>query len=341
MKNMLIILVISIVLSSCSAESVNNKMDIGNIPGNIKNNGIVAINGEWEYFWAGTTQIYGDTSGGGKLCKMKSDGSNFRVISDDNPCYINVLGDWIYYIKQPRPSYYIGEIYRITVDGKNKRELFKGKCSAMTVVGDWIYFINLSDGNKIYKIKVDGSELTKLIDTRSYGLQYEEGCLYYLTGLPPQNFTLFKFDISNVKQQKLFEKINSYAISDGYIIASNSDNQLFRIKNDGTGYNNLFNKKISSFNVLGNYIYCSGADADYFVKGKGKSCYIYKISLDGKQIITLPNENVVARDFLIGLVNDHVYYWVNRGEWLELARMKNDGTGDEILINRLKANKAQ
>ena len=80
---------------------------------------------------------------------------------------------------------------------------------------------------------------------------------------------------------------------------------------------------------------------EQLIKGKGISCYFYKISLDGTEVLTLPNKNGIYRERIAGIVGDHIYYWVNCGEWLELARMKNDGTGDEILINRLKANKTQ
>lgn len=337
-STLLLFFVFLIGLTSCNAKGTDNLIS-GNTPGNIKNDGIVATDGEWEYFWTGTTRFW-DTNGG-KLCKMKPDGSNFQILSNDNPCYINVAGDYIYYIKQPEPTNYIGNIYRINKNGKDKKELYNGKCSAMTVVGDWIYFINLSDGNKIFKIKTDGSKLTKLIDTKSYALQYEDGWFYYLIGTPPKNFVLHKFDILDLHQEKVLDKIDNFNISDGWIYGSNSYNDIYKIKNDGTGYVNLFKQKISSFNVWKDFIYCSGADADYFVKGKGRSCYIYKISLDGKQSVTLPNADVISRDSVVGVTDNYVYYWVNRGEWLELARMKNDGTGDEILINRLKTNKTQ
>lgn len=339
MKSLIPFLIIFLIGLTCCNVKANGDFTSGNTPGNIKNDGIVATDGEWEYFWAGTSAFW--DINGGKFCKVKSSGSDFQILSDDKPCYINVLGDYIYYINQPEPTTYIGNIYRIDKNGKEKEELYNAKCTSMTVVGDWIYFINLSDRNKIYKIKTDGSNLTKLIDTKSYSLQYEDNWFYYLIGTPPGNFSLHRFRTSDLHQEKVLDKIGDYIISDGWIYGSNLNNGIYRVRTDGTGYVNLFERRISCFNIWKGFIYCSGLDADHLVMGKGRSCYIYKLSADGRQSSVLPNADVIFRDSVVGVTDNYVYYWVNRGEWLELARMKTDGTGDEILIDKLKAKETQ
>lgn len=336
MRNILILLLIVLLgLTSCSAESTK-KMISGNTPGNINNFGIVATDGEWEYFWAGTTRS--EDMNGGKLCKMKSDGTNFQVLSDDNPCYINVVGDWIYYIQNQKPTYYfMGKIYRIQKNGREKQKLSDIICSGMIVVGEWIYFANSSDGDKIYKMKTDGNGLTKLIDSKSCYLQYEDGWLYYATEIAPKNFALYKLNIlKNTKPLKILDSIDNFIISNGWIYGSKLNDGLYKIKADGTGYIKLFNERVNNFIVSKSYIYASGEQADYFVQGKGRSCYIYKISLDGKRVEKLPNGDVVYRERIGGLTDNHIYYWVNCAEWEELARMRNDGSDDEILIDRLR-----
>ena len=169
-----------------------------------------------------------------------------------------------------------------------------------------------------------------------YRLRYENGYLYYLTGNPRENLILHKLNISDPEQIKITDEIRDYVIYNEWIYGINSKNRLFKIGNNGSEYMSLFDKEISNFTVANNYIYCSSIHADYFVKGKGRSNYIYKISLDGKEQTTLPNKDVFNRHTVVGIVGEYVYYWLDCAEWLELARMKNDGTGDEILIDRLR-----
>ncbi len=60
------------------------------------------------------------------------------------------------------------------------------------------------------------------------------------------------------------------------------------------------------------------------------------MSLDGKEQTILPNKDVFNRYTVVGIVGDYIYYWLDCAEWLELARMKADGTGDEVLVDRLR-----
>ena len=50
---------------------------------------IVNVSGGWIYF--------SNASYGGKLYKMKTDGTGKTKINDDDAMVINVLGDWLYY----------------------------------------------------------------------------------------------------------------------------------------------------------------------------------------------------------------------------------------------------
>lgn len=337
MKKLLLICLVVLLICIMEGSGKMNFQEniLGNTVGNLKNYGLVATDGEWEYFWAGTTRGWEDE---GMLCKMRPDGSDFHVLSSDIPCYINIVGDWIYYIKNQKSYHnYRGEIYRIKKDGTNRKRLINSVSKDMIVVNDWIFFINVEDGNRIYKCKKDGSHITKVIDKKCYDLQYEDGCIYYVSETDPKKFSLFIYNISsNGSSAKILEEIDHYIVYNSYIFGSNENNGIFRIKTDGTSYSKIFNKLIGSFNIYDGYIYCSSVHAEYFVKGKGRSNYIYKISLDGKEQTILPNKDVFNRYNVVGIVDEHVYYWLDCAEWLELARMKKDGTGDEILIDRLR-----
>jgi len=62
----------------------------GNTSGNIANWGFVAQQGEWIYYCNSDEKLY----------KVKTDGSSKTLIpiSDDEPRYINVVNDWIFYL---------------------------------------------------------------------------------------------------------------------------------------------------------------------------------------------------------------------------------------------------
>ena len=49
----------------------------------------------------------------------------------------------------------------------------------MTVSNKWIYYTNISDGYKIYKMKLDGSENTKICDDETLFMTVCEDTIYY------------------------------------------------------------------------------------------------------------------------------------------------------------------
>ncbi len=98
----------------------------GNSTGNLKNDGLAAIQGNWIYY-----------SGNDGIYKMKKDGSGIKKICDDKAEYINIKGDWIYY----RKSYYNNNsLYKVKTNGKNRTSLLNG----VTNTGKWSILFNLS-----------------------------------------------------------------------------------------------------------------------------------------------------------------------------------------------------
>jgi len=99
------------------APAVNTR---GNSTGNITNGGYAAIQGDVIYYHNG-----GDN---GKLYKIKTDGSGKQKLSDDKADYINVIGDWIYYIAGRYSNEYGGQVYddntkmyRMKTDGTQRQ----------------------------------------------------------------------------------------------------------------------------------------------------------------------------------------------------------------------------
>jgi len=49
---------------------------------------------------------------GGRIVKMRTDGSERRTINDSYSVYINIVGDWIYYLNRDEGN----TLYRMTKD---------------------------------------------------------------------------------------------------------------------------------------------------------------------------------------------------------------------------------
>ncbi len=118
--------------------------------------GSIAVSGDWIY--------YSNMSDGGNLYKIKTDGTRRTKLNDDFSCYINVVGDWIYYcIYSINSAYESMNVYKIKTDGTGKVSINNIRGLSINVVGEWIYYSSLSDKG-IYKIKTDGTNKTKLCD---------------------------------------------------------------------------------------------------------------------------------------------------------------------------------
>ena len=93
-----LILLLFIVFSSglaCSPKPVtspssSSAIRYGNTVGNISNEGLVAQQGDWIYY----SNILDER----KLYKIRTDGTQKQLLSDDRSWYLNIADDWIYYI---------------------------------------------------------------------------------------------------------------------------------------------------------------------------------------------------------------------------------------------------
>ena len=105
------------------------------------------------------------------IYRMKTDGSEKRMIAEDvHARRINVVGDWIYYVRVNDYG-----LYAIKTDGSEAYTLIDfedsslsgyshNSVSAINVVGDWIYFSGTVYGEYgEYAIKTDGSKLHKIV----------------------------------------------------------------------------------------------------------------------------------------------------------------------------------
>ncbi|HAW70100.1 MAG TPA: hypothetical protein DHD79_09830 [Firmicutes bacterium] len=142
--------------------------NLGFIGGNIAAGGLMGgdRNG-WVY--------YRSEADSWKLYKARLDGTKKTWLSDDCPCYINVLEGWVYYSNY-RDNF---SLYRIRADGTERHKLIDGYCCNLYVTDSGMYF-DMRDKNnsaQIYHMELDGSAPELLVADMQVAAYYD-GVLY-------------------------------------------------------------------------------------------------------------------------------------------------------------------
>ena len=113
-----------------------NLSRFGNTSGNIQNYGLVVTKDDWIYY---TNKDKYD-----HLYKRKMDGGDKTKLGDDRSYMINILDNWIFYIRAINASdagTFGGDIYRISIDGKNHVRLSSRKATSLIVTSKYIFFL--------------------------------------------------------------------------------------------------------------------------------------------------------------------------------------------------------
>jgi uncharacterized protein YchJ len=150
---------------------------------NADNSRYVAVSGDWIY--------YRNESDAEKCYRVKTDGTGRQKLNEEPASFINVVGDWVYYVTSghlrrmhPDGTGWMnivdasgmfmnvdanciifslqsegGVLCNQNLDGSGMSIGPIGTDSAQRVnrIGDWIYYWNVSDSNRLYRIKTDGS----------------------------------------------------------------------------------------------------------------------------------------------------------------------------------------
>ncbi len=167
------------------------------------------------------------------------------------------------------------KLYKIRTDGTERTKLNEDKSWYLNVLGEWIYYSNNSDGGKLYKIRTDGSKRTKLNEDRSESLNVFDEWIYYL------NFI-------------------------------NDVGTLYKIRTDGSERMKLNQDSSYYLNVVGEWIYYSNWSDGF---------KLFKIRRDGNQRTKLNND--WSKN--INVLGDWIYYshWNDDGK---LYKIRTDGT---------------
>lgn len=259
---------------------------------------------------------------------IEHDGSNPLRISDDFPIYINTLDDYLYYIQQKDSWEFSGPIIRIKKDGTNRKIIYEKDCNSMIAIGSWLFFIDNIDKN-IYKISADGNSITKITGDNCVNLQYSDGWLYYIAVDNQKEVnTLCKINIENCKESLQLTNIGwDFILHDNWIyytLLKPNSQLLYRMKEDGSENQLLYDRSPDDYAVYDNSVLMNVDNEQHYE-------ILCSMDLDGKNEKLLLDDPQAKPEGIAGTAGQYIYYYYDLGEWMELARLKEDGTDNKAL----------
>ncbi len=303
------------VIEETTTSVENEKMHIrANIIGTLPQyKGVVATQDDYVFY------VYNDGLHS-RLVREKLDGYDINDIKPNeikSPWSINVVGDWIYFVDNRTTFEQVGfshiinqdsKLFKMKIDGSELTKLTDDDVNSVIVVEDHIYFVNSSDGGRIYRVDVDGSNERVINNDNSMFLNIYKSKIYYINNTGRDSlWQIRKMDLDGSNNQLLIE--------------ANVASQL-KVYNDRIYYTSLdsdYNSTISSVALDGtdkknhtrrisvSTYNVFGNDIYYTIYDTG----INKTNLDGgsntKISVDSPNDLVLLNGCIFYTANDRAF----------------------------------
>lgn len=192
--------------------------------------------------------------------------------------YAAKQGNWIYYLAPNEDSSQVG-IFKVKNNGKDKQELFMTDMDivSINVYKNYIYFIGVSSeayseedelDNKIYRMKLDGSNLEAINDNEFNDNCYEiyviNNEIYYI-GVDAE---ICKMDLDGSNKSIVKDNDTGYlGITEKYIIYNVAESEdatdyvTYIMNIDGTDPRPIIkDTRLYSVNIEGNYVYYTDSE---------------------------------------------------------------------------------
>jgi hypothetical protein len=171
---------------------------------------------------------YIDTSGGGKIKKIRTDGSEETQICDVRAKYLNYTEQWLVFLN---------------LDDSTPKEASQAHK---------LFGFSEPDSGKIYKIKHDGSALSSVCPAETTRICTAEDWVYYICG--DNNKAIHRVNLNNEVVEKVSEKSAHHLnFADNWVYFS--ADTISRIRGDDTGFKVLYKYSAGLINVVGEWIY--------------------------------------------------------------------------------------
>lgn len=207
----------------------------------------------------------------------------------------------------------------------------------VTEQGSWIYYRNPKDGYKLYKIKKDGTQKTKITQFTADDINVVGDWLYYYSyQYDPAKMTKSDEGLHRIKTDGTQEKLLVqgcisqiyvvgdwiyYVLNEPYMTDEETPVQretgysIFKIKTDGTG------KKLLKATYAGGFIVSDGWIYYHYNKREANDSALCKMTTDGLQDTRLTNESTSG----IIIYNGWIYYNSSYEDYA-LYKIRTDGT---------------
>lgn len=199
-----------------------------------------------------------------------------------------------------------------------------GNCGLAVEKDNWVYYVNRNNGDRIFKIRTDGSGHTKLNDEASGDINVSGGWIYYIHC---RGCTLYKIRTDGSEQTKLCDDQAVGICNAGdwiYYVNYSDHTKLYKIRTDGSERTKVSDDSTSFINVVGDWIYYrNGSDG----------LRIYKVRTDGSDKMKLCDDET----YIINVSGDWIYY-MNSSDQRKLYKIATDGSGRVKLNNELLEN---
>lgn len=144
------------------------------------------------------------------LYSAKIDGSKLKCLNSQYTMDACISDGWIYFMDGYK------DVSKMRVDGTDKHIITKKKVWSIAVCGDWIYYNdkNTGDTSNLYKMKKDGSKITKINDDNlmfkidnkpSFNWKVFQDWIYYTNASDGDK--LYRISVSGKDKKKLGNEI--------------------------------------------------------------------------------------------------------------------------------------
>lgn len=197
----------------------------------------------------------------------------------------------------------------------------------------WIYYTNVSDEDKLYKIKADGTKRKKICDDEINGVDVSGDWLYYRS--ISEKSRLYRIKKNGKGREALTDDgVDRFKLMDGWIYYTTSKREkksgksifprkLWKMRLDGTSNTLLSEEECYEIAVFDDHIYCTIEETE-----DGIASGIYVMDTDGTIIEKIADDKASYIN-----VADNWLYFCNRSDGYTLYKMNLDGKEREKISN--------
>lgn len=276
------------------------KTKIGNLSGNLNNRGFSVRKGGYVYYLGFTES---KTDG---IYRVKVNGKNKKKISDDYGLYLNVSGNYLYYLEASNDNYTSYNIVKMKTNGKDKEVIVEGvDTSKITVINNWIYYFK---NYQLYRVKTNGKNKEQISNKSMENYEIVGNFIYY-SYMNDGKYVIAKMKTNgegvtriDTDASKTFFVNNN----DIYYIRQNADSslyELYKVKINGEAKEKIADIsgdiRLDSINFDGKKLYYTKTNEDGTLS-------IYSIRTNGKDETKIVDTKGYST--MINVNKNYIYY---------------------------------